>query len=239
MKIKIALCNNDPMALSVIAGATEALFRDRGIQASVDRFQSCEDMLAMLVRNRYQLVFVDIDMAGMDGIEAAKVLRENDAGVRIVFVISCENRVFDALAVHPLGFVRKTSFLEDMTSVIGLVADDLRRRGGSSQISLNTRNSKVDLESRKISYIEGNRNYQLVYVVGNSEPTEVKMTLDRLEELMEPFGFIRIHKGYLVNYRHINRITYERVTLDNGTSLPVGRSKATEIKARFLELSKA
>ena len=53
---------------------------------------------------------------------------------------------------------------------------------------------------------------------------------------MEPFGFIRIHKGYLVNYRYIQRIAYDHVILRDGTSLPVGRSKVTEIKTKFLSL---
>lgn len=238
MTIRIALCNQDPKALSVIAGAAEALFADRGLPVYIHRFQNCEDMLLSLEENRYQLVLTDIALPGMDGIAAAKQIREHYPETQIVFVSGCESRVFEALTARPLGFVRKSNFLEDMTAVVNLVADELLCKGFVAQVSFHTRSSVVELESRKIRYIEGNRNYQLVYITGRSEPMEVKMTMDKLELVMEPYGFMRIHKGYLVNYRHISRITYDRVILDDGTALPVGRSKASEIKSRFLLLMK-
>lgn len=236
MRIKIALCDNDPKALSVIAGAAESVFRDRGFHARLDRFQHCDALISALEQEKYQIVLLDIDMPDMDGIEAAKLIRQKHPLVRIVFVSGCESRVFEALMVQPLGFVRKSNFFEDLTAVIGLYADTCQRGGDGEQVELITRNSVVSLEGKKIRYIEGSRNYQLLYMAGVEEPVEVKMTMDKLEALLEPYGFIRIHKGYLANYRYIQRIAYDHVTLRDGVSLPVGRSKASEIKTRFLSL---
>lgn len=236
MKIRIALCDNDPKALSVIAGAAESVFRDQGFRAQLDRFLNCEALLLALALEKYQMVLLDIDMPGMDGIQAAKQIREKYEGVKIVFVSGCESRVFEALMVQPLGFVRKSNFFEDLTAVIGLYADTCLRGMDNGHIEFVTRSSVVSLEPKKIRYIEGSRNYQLLYVAGQEEPVEVKMTMDKLESLMEPHGFIRIHKGYLANYRFIQRIAYDHVILRDGISLPVGRSKAVEIKRRFLSL---
>lgn len=236
MKIRIALCDNDPKALSVIAGAAESVFRDQGFRAQLDRFLNCEALLLALALEKYQMVLLDIDMPGMDGIQAAKQIREKYEGVKIVFVSGCESRVFEALMVQPLGFVRKSNFFEDLTAVIGLYTDTCLRGVDNGHIEFVTRSSVVSLEPKKIRYIEGSRNYQLLYVAGQEEPVEVKMTMDKLESLTEPHGFIRIHKGYLANYRFIQRIAYDHVILRDGTSLPVGRSKAVEIKRRFLSL---
>lgn len=236
MKIRIALCDNDPKALSVIAGAAESVFRDQGFHARLDRFQNSEALLAALEQEKYQIVLMDIDMPGMDGIQAARKIREKHGEIKIVFVSGCESRVFEALLVQPLGFVRKSNFFEDLTAVIGLYAEGCLRGGGEGSIEFITRSSVVSLEGKKIRYIEGSRNYQLLYMAGSDEPVEVKMTMDKLESLLEPHGFIRIHKGYLANYRYIQRIAYDHVILRDGTSLPVGRSKAAEIKTRFLSL---
>lgn len=236
MKIRIALCDNDPKALSVIAGAAESVFRDQGFRAQLDRFLNCETLLLALALEKYQMVLLDIDMPGMDGIQAAKQIREKYEGVKVVFVSGCESRVFEALMVQPLGFVRKSNFFEDLTAVIGLYTDSCLRGMDNGHIEFVTRSSVVSLEPKKIRYIEGSRNYQLLYVAGQEEPVEVKMTMDKLESLMEPHGFIRIHKGYLANYRFIQRIAYDHVILRDGISLPVGRSKAVEIKQRFLAL---
>lgn len=236
MRIKIALCDNDPKALSVIAGAAESVFRDHGFRVQMDRFLTCETLLEALDAQRYQMVLLDIDMPGIDGIQAAKQIREKHDRMKIVFVSGCENRVFEALMVQPLGFVRKSNFFEDLTAVIGLYTDTCLHGAADGYIEFATRSSLVSMEVRKIRYIEGSRNYQLLYLTGDEGTVEVKMTMDKLEMLTEPHGFIRIHKGYLVNYRYIQRIAYDHVILRDGTSLPVGRSKATEIKTRFLSL---
>lgn len=236
MKIRIALCDNDPKALSVIAGAAESVFRDQGFRVHQDRFQNCEALLAALEQEKYQMVLLDIDMPGMDGLQAAKRIREKYEGIKIVFVSGCESRVFEALMVQPLGFVRKSNFFEDLTAVIGLYTDTCLRSEADGRIEFATRSALVSVEGKRIRYIEGSRNYQLLYMVGNEAPVEVKMTMDKLESLTEPHGFIRIHKGYLANYRYIQRIAYDHVILRDGTSLPVGRSKTAEIKRRFISL---
>lgn len=236
MKIKIALCDNDAKALSVIAGAAESVFRDQGFHVRVERFQNSEALLSALEQEKYQIVMLDIDMPGMDGIQAARQIRAKDDSIRIIFVSGCEDRVFEALGVQPLGFVRKSNFFEDLTAVVGLYHEICSRGGGIGQIEFLTRSSVIGLEGEKIRYIEGSRNYQLLYMNGCEDPVEVKMTMDKLESMTEHYGFIRIHKGYLVNYRYIQRIAYDHVILRDGTSLPVGRSKATEIKTRFLSL---
>jgi DNA-binding LytR/AlgR family response regulator len=236
VKIRIALCDNDSKALSVIAGATESVFRDQNFQPYVDRFQKCEDLLLALEQAKYQITLLDIDMPDIDGIEAAKRIREKGINTQIVFVSSREDRVFEALRVQPFGFVRKNNFFEDLMAVVDLYVNTCVGGEAVGRIDLPTRSSTVSLEGEKIRFIEGSRNYQILYQTGDAEPVEVKLTMDKLETMMEPFGFIRIHKGYLVNYRYIQRIAYDHVILRDGTSLPVGRSKVTEIKTKFLSL---
>lgn len=92
------------------------------------------------------------------------------------------------------------------------------------------------MKRKQIRYIEGCGNYQLVYINGQPDSLEIKMTMDKLEEMTEPLGFIRIHKGYLVNYLYIQRIQSNQVTMKGDIVLPVGRSKAKEVKSKYLAL---
>lgn len=237
MKIKIALCDHDPKALPVIAGAAESVFRDRGFHIQVDRFQNCEMLMSALEQEPYRLILMNIDMPDTDGIQAAKQIRQQHRAIQIVFVSEDESRVFEALTIQPLGFIRKNHFFDDLTAVIGLYLETCLRDPQNSDIEFVTRNGMTALNGEKICYIEGHRNYQMVYMAGEEVPVEVKMTMERLERILEPYGFLRIHKGYLVNYRYIRNITYGRVILQDGTSLPVGRSKSARIRSLFLSMA--
>ena len=120
MKIKIALCDDDARALPVIAGAAESAFNSQGIQTEIYRFSSGPALLEAMERTHFNLLLLDIEMPGMDGIAVGKKLRSMEDDIKIVFVSEAESRVFESFQVQPLGFVRKSNFLNDIAAVVEL-----------------------------------------------------------------------------------------------------------------------
>lgn len=236
MKIKIAICDNDTKLLSVIAGATESILQDHGLRADIRRFQSGETLLKAMEQVRFEMVLLDIDMPGLDGIAVGKEIRKKKLNTPIVYVSEWEGRVFEALMIQPLGFVRKSNFLTDLTAVIDLYVNSSAKELNNEHLELITRDSLLTVDTKHVRYFEGNRNNQLLYLDGNTKPIEIKMTMSKLEEITADHGFIRIHKGYLVNYRYIQRIFYDKLILRDGKELPIGRSKSNEVKSIFLSL---
>lgn len=234
MKLKIALCDDDSRALPIIAGAVESTFQSHGIQTEIVRFQSGSALLKSMDEVHYQLLLLDIEMPGMDGIELGKKLRAKKDETIIVYVSEAESRVFESFAVQPLGFVRKSNFLNDISAVVDLYLKTVDKEMKGEYLDFSTRSGILTLKSRQVCYIEGSRNYQLLFVEGRKDPIEVKMTMDKLEEATAPHGFIRIHKGYLVNYQYIQHLSSTVATLQNGQQLPIGRSKAGEVKMKYL-----
>ncbi len=234
--IKIALCDNDERALPVIAGAVTSAFQAQKLEVNVMSFSSGKELLAAMQNAVFHIILLDIDMPELDGIEVGKRIRLRSDTVEIVYVSECEERVFEAFSVFPLGFVRKSNFLNDISDIVRLYIKKHVRAQQAEQLKFTTRSKVIVLKRRQIQYIEGSGNYQFVYINGQKEPVEIKMTMDKLEEALEPVGFIRVHKGYLVNYLYIQKIESNRVTLKNGTELPLGRSKVKEVRSRFLSL---
>lgn len=234
MQIKIALCDDDTNALPIIAGAADSAFRARGIQPEIVHFTSGKALLQSMETTRYHIILLDIEMLEMDGIAVGKVIRDQGDITPIIFVSECESRVFESFLIQPLGFVRKSNFLNDIASVAELYIKTCVQDQNSEYLDFRTRSGLLTLKSKQIRYIEGSRNYQMLYTVSGEEPIEVKMTMDKLESLTQSQGFIRIHKGYLVNYRYIQRIQSNMLTLQDGTELPIGRSKMAEVKSRYL-----
>ena len=236
MKIKIALCDDDARALPVIAGAAESAFSAQGIQTEIYRFSSGAALLQAMERTHFNLLLLDIEMPGMDGIAVGKKLRAMEDDTKIVYVSEAETRVFESFQVQPLGFVRKSNFLNDIAAVVELYVKTSSQEQGGEYLELNTRSGLLTLKSKQVRYIEGSRNYQLLYMDGKKEPIEVKMTMERLEQMAAPYGFIRVHKGYLVNFLYIQRVSTGEVTLLDGTEIPIGRSKVGEVKVKYLTL---
>lgn len=236
MKIKIALCDDDARALPVIAGAAESAFNAQGIQTEIYRFSSGAELLQAMERTHFNLLLLDIEMPGMDGIAVGKKLRSKEDDTKIVYVSEAETRVFESFQVQPLGFVRKSNFLNDIAAVVELYVKTGSQEQAGDYLELSTRSGLLTLKSKQVRYIEGSRNYQLLYMDGKKEPVEVKMTMERLEQMTQPYGFIRVHKGYLVNYLYIQRVSTGEVTLVDGTEIPIGRSKVGEVKVRYLTL---
>lgn len=235
--IKIALCDDDTQALPIIAGAVRSAFQAKGVKTELTRFRSGKALLKRMEEERFQVVLLDIDMPELDGIETGKRLRARFPDVKIVYVSECESRVFESFAVQPLGFVRKSNFFNDIGALVDLYiktcSDEEKDTG---HLEFQTRTSVISLQLNQIRYFEGSRNYQLACLADRPDPVEVRTTLAQLEELLAPKGFIRIHKGYLVNYRFIQRIDATELTLQDGTRLPIGRNRASEVKARYLSL---
>ena len=236
MKIKIALCDDDSRALPIIAGAAESTFLTHAIHTDIHKFQSGQALLDAMEETYYNLLLLDIEMPAMDGIDLARKIRAKNDDAKIVFVSEAESRVFESFLVQPLGFVRKSNFLNDISAVAELYIKTIEQENTGNYLDFTTRTGILTLKSRQIVYIEGSRNYQLLNVEGRSDAMEIKMTMDKLEEMTGPLGFIRIHKGFLVNYHYIQHLSSTTAVLQNGTSLPIGRSKAQEVKMKYLAL---
>ncbi len=236
MQIKMALCDDDIHALPIIAGAADSAFRAKGIQPEIVRFTSGKDLLEAMEKVRFQIVLLDIEMPGLDGISVGRQIRDRSDNTPIIFVSECESRVFESFLIQPLGFVRKSNFLNDIAAVADLYIKTCLQETNSEYLEFTTRNGILTLKSKQIRYIEGSRNYQMLYTTANPDPIEVKMTMEKLESLTESQGFMRVHKGYLVNYRYIQRIQSNSLTLQDGTAIPIGRSKMGEVKLKYLSL---
>lgn len=236
MRIKVAMCDDNIKALPIIAGAARSAFHDRGVEAEIMLYSSGEKLLASLDKIHYQLILLDIEMPKMDGITLAKKLRGMGNDTKIVFVSEAESRVFESFQVQPLSFVRKSNFLNDITDLVDLYLRTCSREEAGENLELTVRSGIAVVKSRSIRYIEGSGNYQMLHMDSSQPCIEVKMTMDKLEQLTEPLGFIRVHKGFLVNYQYIHRVMQGEIILADGTTIPVGRSHAGEVKAKFLSL---
>lgn len=221
--------------MKIIQGSIDNILAMHNIEARVLTYNSARALIEGAKTHVFDLILLDIEMPGTDGIELSRILRKKGNPGDIIFVSNREDRVFETFEVHPFGFVRKSTFVKDISSVISFFAEKYRSSHDLRSLVVGTKDGMMNLPTAKIIYIEGNQKNQLIYMENLTEPIVAVSAMEKLEEKLAQDGFIRIHKGYLINYRFIRLIGLKDLTLTNGKVLPVSRRKVKEVKEKFME----
>lgn len=235
--LNIALCDDDSLFRSSMVKTLEQCFASHGISIRTEESGSARELLALLGHRSFDLIFLDIDMPQTDGIALGQHLRALGCTTDIVYVSNLDERVYEIFSVHPWSYIRKSRFSQELPGVIREYVRSLHRR--SEQLVLqNTDGQAQAFGPGDILYVEAVGKIQKLILTSGNRPFLVRSALHDLEEMLIPLGFIRVHKGFLVNYRCIRKITSRSVTLDNGAELPIGRDRLKQARESYLSLMK-
>lgn len=219
--LRIALCDDSQDARLSLYGALERALEKRGMQASFLEFSSGEGLLNWIQRHfgELDLVFLDMEMGQLDGMETARRLRAADAGLQLVFVTAYTDRVFDGYSVGALGYLVKPARPEQLEEILLRASAALCRDSDKSFLcrsgELSYRILIKDIlyfysDRRKISCVTTRREYSFYGKLDDIQ-----------QELGE--GFVRIHQRYLVRNQAVDMISAGQVFIGD-TALPVSRS---------------
>ena len=231
--LKVCICDDDTPSLMTYSAAVKGCFQGFGIAAEVDTYSSAANLRNRLEKLSYNIIFLDIDMPKEDGIAFAKSLRNRNDTVPIIFVTAREDRMFDAFSVQPFGFVRKRRFLEDLNEAVRIFLET-NPELTADMVMFSTSSGDFQVNVKQIIFIESSLHAQYIHLNGQSV-IEARSSMSNFEAQLADKGFIRIHKGYIVNYRYIKRIENSDIRLTTGELLPLSRAKKKEVKSLWLE----
>lgn len=185
---------------------------------------------------KYDLIFLDIEMPLIDGIEIAEKTNElkrkdNSETPYIVFVTNMDNLVFTALKQFPYTFIRKGYFDEDIEKCIVDINKKLNVRVAKYPVKIGR--SKMFLNPEKILYIEKDKNYVL-FNTADRQYRERGTIEDKLKDLSY-YGFIRTHVGYLVNLKYVSEISASEIILNNKSKIPISKSYRQSVKEKYFD----
>ena len=233
--LRIALCDDEPGFRILLREKIEEAFSRCGESPVITEASSASELSPLL--GHMDLIFLDIDMPGLDGIRFGEQLRAQGIQTDIIYVSNMEDRVYDIFRVHPWSFIRKSRFAAEIP---GAAEEYVRtRRIHFTPLLFHTADGQTILtDPAALLYAEAAGKNQKLFFADSRQNVLIRATLRELEELLIPRGFIRIHKGFLVNYRFIRKITSRNVILDSGEELPVGRDRLNAARERYLSLMK-
>lgn len=178
-----------------------------------------------------EVIYLDINMPDMSGVDVAQMLRTRNYNGEIVFLTCSENYWKPAFDVHAYQYIVKgdcseKKFASVFYSVVKAVSDK-----NEEYMLFSSCGEVVSIPVKDIRYFEViNR---IITVHHNNGDFEFYSTLSKLEEQLSNRGFIRVHKSYLVPGVQIAAATYRLVMLKDNTQIPVGRAYQKNLRAFF------
>jgi len=236
---KAAICEDEQRILDYLMKKLPLEMRNAGLPMEFTGFTSGLPLLESISSgDAYDILFLDIEMPDMNGIEVCRKIRAVNADVLIIFISNKEELVFQTFEVRPFRFVRKSHFREELPSLIADIKGEFdRQKGYILTIRENGSSQIYQLSLNALLYVEVIGKYCDFHMTDRK--VTVRYTITQLEDELTKYGFLRPHRSYLVNYRYIYNIGGHSITLDNHEEIPISRRRVDEIKDAFLALSRS
>lgn len=233
--IRIAIVDDNNDFLSSYKKIVGKIFTDNDIEHEICCYTDSVEFKECTSYLNFDLIFLDIDMPKITGLDIAMHLGKIESEAAIIFVSSHSHLVFQSIHYRPFRFLQKDNLLEQTREAIEsfcrLIKED------ENSISLKLEDGRQSIEKlSKIQFFYSLRHSIFFAYSGQKESIRLynrAYSLDRLEKELHDKGFIRIHKSYLVNFRYIYSIQEESIILRDKSEIPMSRRKSSEIKEQY------
>lgn len=231
--IKIAVCDDEIIFAGKMKTIIDTYCMEKQILYEVDLYQSGRDFITNSIKMMgYQIVFLDINMEGIDGLETAKELRKLCKETFVIFVTAFINYTLEGYKVDAIRYLLKTSenFEQSVYEALNAVFQKMEYTPIIRKFCFQEGNKNVALE--RILYIESVL-HKLTFHILEEDIISYTMyeTLNNITGMFNK-DFVRIHQSYLVNLRFVRKIDKRDLILSNDISLPIARSKLNEARKR-------
>ena len=227
--LKVAVVDDDERDSSRIVAYLERFAAETGLKDM--RVLTYSDGQAFLdaFTDAFDVVFLDIEMPCLNGMESAKRLREINQDVAVVFVTNMAQYALQGYEVNAIDFIVKPvayfDFALKFKKVLRYVG-----RNASKPVRLRLSESEtVQADSADILYVEVMQHYLVYHMQGGAE-YRLRGTMTEAEETLAPYNFVRCSKSFLVNLRRVRTVRAKEVIVGDAT-LVIGRTR----RAEFLE----
>ena len=232
MEIKIAVCDDDIKDLAKLHAYVSRYGEKRHVPFSISDYRSGKELIDAIEQGYDPgIVLLDINMEQMDGLTAARRIREKLECVPIVLVTAYINYALEGYKVRANRFLVKDELDKTFAECMDDICSEIRRKNRT--IHLSCVEGKIQLKVADIIMIEASGHRCMIHME-NGKSLHIYEKLDALEEMLNNSGFVRTHRSFLVNMRHIQGLSNYVVTTDNGMTASVSRPRYAGVRRAYL-----
>lgn len=234
--MKIAICDDEIYFAGKLREILMQYLEERHIDFEIELFSSGREFVELGVEMlQYQIIFLDINMKQMDGIETAKNVRAYTEESFVVFVTAYIDYSLEGYQVGASRYILKNNlnFREQIYECMDAITKKMKCFLTRKIFRFQEGEKKIRIEN--ILYIESKLHKLEFNILEHGLATYTMYgTLNKLENELEEYPFLRIHQSFLVNLKYIKCVTGYKVVLSNGQELTVPRARYKTVKDTFI-----
>lgn len=224
---KIAVCDDE----EAVSAQVKELITEWNPSVDVVCFSSGEALLENY--QSYEAVFLDIDMAGMNGIETGKAIRKLDKDTKIVYLTAYRDYVSGAFGVHAFQYLLKPVNKKAIWNVLEEIFRYTKAAEKKIILDFHTVDGSLCLPVERIYFFEYEN--RKIRIVTDEEQYYMSDKIGNVAKRMAEFGFSMPHQSFVVNMFHVKNVKNQQIFLDNGMEIPLSQKKQKIWKQELME----
>jgi len=232
MRIQCIAIDDEPLAVKKIAGYIQKV----PFLELVAECRNAFEAMKVLSENSIQLIFVDINMPDLSGMEFVKTLTHKPY---IVFTTAYSEYAVEGFQVEAVDYLLKpitfNNFLKAANKVKNLIEltankDKESIKTTANHLFVKSEYKLIRIELDDIKYIESQHEYIKIHLI-NSKPVLTQLSLKSIEEQLPSDRFMRVHRSFIVNLKKVSVIERNRIVFDGKVYIPI----SDQYKEKFQE----
>lgn len=227
--MRILICDDEQRYCQIVKEYILSNF-DENSEGIIDTFNSAKELVSFCLKNEPDILFLDIELGDMNGIELAKYLRSEFPSLIIVYITNYPDYVFSSFETEPLSFLTKPinhfQFNKTYQRILKKYIEIHK------SITVKWQNDSINLEIKDICYIEG-YNRHLIFKLCNGDEYEVVGKINDIYDTLKIYGFVKSHQGYVVNMQHIKEFGKSEIYMRNGKTVLMSVRKRLKTKEAY------
>ncbi len=236
MKLKIAICEDEYNTQFLLEDFVQEILNGYNIEYETEVYSNGEEFCSGFQKNDFDLIFLDIALKEMNGIEVSKFIRETkgDEGIQIAYVSGNTSYALDLFEFRPINFLIKPVGLDDIKKVIDKLLLLTNQYEELFRYKKGTSSYLVPL--RDILYFSSKGRKVTIHKMDGED--EFYGTMDHVYSQVEKKRFLFVHKSYIINCLYIKLLEYSQITLTGNIKIPISQARRQAIRKEFLSFKK-
>ncbi len=232
--LKIVICDDNSNSIRKCADLISEIAEKNRLDIVISCLDSGESLLFHYGDKPEQIdiLYLDILMDKIDGMETARKLRDCGCNAQIIFLTSCEDYVYDAFDVNAVQYLLKNDTSFEKFEQVFLRAAEMTSTKEEELFTFDFGGETGVIPVNQISYFEIWKRLVTVHY-GNGKTAKFYGSMEQLEEKLRGKNFARAHRSYLVHLPYITMFRHQSLLLKTGEDVPVGGTYMQSLKRAF------